>query len=259
MARQSNTCLNREMEFTRYLQLLDADCDRLRAAAVRDLAAPVPSCPGWTASDLLFHVGEVFLHKVEAMRLNGWPDPWPPEPDPDEPAGYFDRGLRELRAEFAARKPEDASFTWYAPDRTVGFWIRRMALETVVHRVDAELAAGVPITPIPDDLALDGIDEVLVAFLAYVAATWPDELGEALTAADGRAVAIEAGGRRWTVRMAPSGIDISDDAEAHAVVSGPAQETLLWLWGRGDDAALKVSGDEEAVRRLRVLLKAATQ
>ena len=47
------------------------------------------------------------------------------------------------------------------------FWIRRMAQETVIHRVDAELALGEPFAPIPDDLALDGIDEVLERFLAF--------------------------------------------------------------------------------------------
>ncbi|GAA3133185.1 hypothetical protein GCM10020001_064540 [Nonomuraea salmonea] len=70
------------MDFPRYLELLDADCALLRAAAVRDLAAPVPCCPGWTTSDVLFHTGEVFLHKIEVMRTGAWPDPWPPEPDP---------------------------------------------------------------------------------------------------------------------------------------------------------------------------------
>jgi hypothetical protein len=51
------------------------------------------------------------------------------------------------------------------PDQTVGFWIRRMAQETVVHRVDAELAAEVAPGAIPDDIALDGIDEFLIAFI----------------------------------------------------------------------------------------------
>ncbi|GAA3133189.1 hypothetical protein GCM10020001_064550 [Nonomuraea salmonea] len=140
--------------------------------------------------------------------------------------------MRELKAEFAARKPEDATPTWYNPDQTVGFWIRRMAQEVVVHRVDAELAAGGPVTPVPDDLALDGIDEVLVAFLAYISASWPEELGDALKAVDGRSVAIEAGGRRWVVRMAPSGVEVAQgDGEAQASVTGAPQETLLWLWG----------------------------
>ena len=42
----------------------------------------------------------------------------------------------------------------------MGFWFRRMAHETVIHRVDAELAAGLPTAHVPDDLAIDGIDEV---------------------------------------------------------------------------------------------------
>jgi hypothetical protein len=36
-----------------------------------------------------------------------------------------------------------------------------MAQETVIHRADAELAAGAPVAVIPGDLAADGIDELL--------------------------------------------------------------------------------------------------
>ncbi|MEV4286740.1 maleylpyruvate isomerase N-terminal domain-containing protein [Nonomuraea bangladeshensis] len=79
----------------------------------------------------------------------------------------LDRSYAGLRAEFAAREPGEATLTWYDPDQTVGFWIRRMALETVVHRIDAELAAGTPVTPVPDDLAADGVDEILTVMLAY--------------------------------------------------------------------------------------------
>ena len=42
-----------------------------------------------------------------------------------------------------------------------------MAQETVIHRVDAELGAGAELAPIPVDLAHDGIDEFLVAFVEY--------------------------------------------------------------------------------------------
>jgi hypothetical protein len=30
----------------------------------------------------------------------------------------------------------DPAGSWYTPDQTVGFWIRRMAQETVIHRID---------------------------------------------------------------------------------------------------------------------------
>src|SRR6266700_2763359 len=56
--------------------------------------------------------------------------------------------------------------------------LMRMAQETVIHRIDAELAAGLPVTPVPDDLAADGVDEVLKRMLAYGSATRPEDFAE---------------------------------------------------------------------------------
>src|SRR5215472_5373617 len=48
---------------------LDADFRRLCGlAADADLGAAVPSCRGWTMTDLLHHFGEVYLDKTECMR-----------------------------------------------------------------------------------------------------------------------------------------------------------------------------------------------
>ncbi len=64
------------MEYKRLLECLDADATRLReVAATADLTATVPSCPDWTMADLLRHVGAVYLHKVECMRLGAHPSP----------------------------------------------------------------------------------------------------------------------------------------------------------------------------------------
>ena len=159
------------MEYPRLLACLDADYTRLRQVAARELTAPVPSCPGWSVDDLVQHVGLVYLHKVSAMRQGKFPRPWPPEvtgPSLD----LLDREYAQLTAEFAARKPDEETITWYDPEQTVGFWIRRMAQETVIHRVDAELALGEQLAEIPDDLALDGIDEVLERFLAFESVEW---------------------------------------------------------------------------------------
>ncbi|TML25945.1 MAG: maleylpyruvate isomerase family protein, partial [Actinobacteria bacterium] len=154
------------MEHPRLLTCLDTDFTRFRQVVARDLTAPVPSCPGWTVDDLVRHVGLVYRHKVEAMR-RGLPGEgeWPPAGvEGEETVALLDRGYAELTAEFAARKPDEPSGTWYEPEQTVGFWIRRMAQETVIHRVDAEQALGEPLAEIPDDLALDGVDEVLERF-----------------------------------------------------------------------------------------------
>ena len=157
------------MDDSRYLECLAADYGDLRdAAAAVELTVPVPTCPGWTMGDLVFHVAEVYLHKVTVMRTGEWPKQWPP-PGAEHAAKLplLGRAYGELIAEFSARRPTDPTPTWYDPDQTVAFWIRRMAQETVMHRIDAELAAGLPVTPVPDDLALDGVDEVLKRFLGY--------------------------------------------------------------------------------------------
>ena len=72
-----------------------------------------------------------------------WP---PPGLDDEAPLPLLARAYGELMAEFSQRAPTDPTPTWYDPDQTVAFWIRRMAQETVIHRIDAEQAAGLPVT-----------------------------------------------------------------------------------------------------------------
>jgi len=46
------------------------------------------------------------------------------------------RAYAALTSKFAARRPEEQAYTWYSPDQS-RLWIRRMAQQTVIHRVDA--------------------------------------------------------------------------------------------------------------------------
>jgi uncharacterized protein (TIGR03083 family) len=251
------------MDTDRLRDCLDTDFHRLREAAVgADLAAPVPSCPGWSMADLVRHVGAVYLHKVECMRLGSHPEPWPPEGLNDEPPiDLIERGYALLTAEFANRRPDEPSFTWFGPDQTVGFWIRRMAQETVIHRVDAELGAGVAIAAIPADLAEDGIDELLVAFVEYATATWPDEFTELLAGADDRTVRVATPGRTWLLRLTSKEVRVQpSDVEApDAVATGPVDDMLLWLWNRGGESGVTVTGDTDVINRFRQVLAASTQ
>lgn len=251
------------MESKRLLECLDADFARLReVAAAADLTDQVPTCPDWTVADLVRHVAAVYLHKVECMRLGSHPDPWPPPGlDDEEPVALLERAYAALASEFAAREPGSPAFTWYGPDQTVGFWIRRMAQETVIHRVDAELGAGVPHAPIPADLAHDGIDELLVAFVEFGSRTWPDEYAEMLASADGRAVRVETADAAWLVRPTPEVVEVrvSDVDSADAVVRGEPTELLLWLWNRAGDESVSHSGDDDLVALLHRLLVVSTQ
>jgi uncharacterized protein (TIGR03083 family) len=245
------------MDDSRQLECLAHDFARLRSVvASTDLSAPVPSCPGWTVGDLVGHVTVVYLHKVECMRLGAHPENWPPDIPAEDPVVLLDRAYADLAAEFAARPSGSPTFTWFGPDQTVGFWLRRMAQETVIHRVDAELGAGVAIAPIPADLAADGVDELVHAFLEYGSTAWPEEFG-LLADADGRGVRVSTGGQSWVIRPTPTGIETKADDIA-AEVTGEPSALLLWLWNRAGDAAVSIDGDPVAVTYLKRVLAVGT-
>jgi hypothetical protein len=256
------------MDESRYLECLAADHGDLRdAAASVELTVPVPNCPGWTMGDLVFHVAEVYLHKVTVMRTGEWPEQWPPPgAEHEAPLPLLGRGYGQLIAEFGARQPTDAVPTWYDPDETVAFWIRRMAQETVIHRIDAEQAAGLPVTVVPDDLAVDGVDEVLKRFLGYGSVAWTDEFAQVKgghLARDGGAdtITVLAGQTAWTVRPSPGEVVIDDGAsdDSRVVIQAAPDPMLRWLWGRAGDEAVRLTGEQAWADYLRRLLVAVTR
>ncbi len=259
------------MDDSELLACLAADYGDLRDAATAvELTAPVPSCPSWTVSDLVVHVAEVYLHKVTVMRTGEWPRDWPPAGLAAEPPlALLGRAYGQLRTEFNARASSLPAPTWYHPDQTVAFWIRRMAQETVIHRIDAELAAGLPITPVPDALAVDGVDEVLKRFLAFGSVDWPEEFarikGEHLAGEDGLdTIMVVAGRTVWTVRPSPRAVWVEDGGsdQPRATIKGAPERVLRWLWGRGDqdgDDAVALTGDPAWAGYLRRMLDAVTQ
>jgi uncharacterized protein (TIGR03083 family) len=258
------------MDRSRYLECLATDQTRLRQVAAADLAAAVPTCPGWSVADLVRHVSEVYLHKVECMRQGVAPESWPPGLSGEAPLPLLDRSYQALLGEFDARATSSPAATWHDPDQTVGFWIRRMAQETVIHRVDAELAAGEPVAEIAPDLAVDGIDEVLRVFLAYATQRWPEEFGGVLPATAER-VLVTTGQESWLIRLEPSGAVVEDGfsrgggrvgpggAPADATVSAAPPDLLLWLWRRSGADAAERRGDQSVVDRFRQVLGAVTQ
>ncbi|GIF67740.1 hypothetical protein Ais01nite_57750 [Asanoa ishikariensis] len=250
------------MENSRYLECLAADFDRLRTVAQLDPAGAVPTCPGWTVADLTRHVGEVYLHKTHAIRDGAEPDPWPPaELAGEEPLALLDRSYAALRHELESHAPTDQAGSWYVPDQTVGFWIRRMAQETVVHRIDAELGAGQPVAPIPADLAIDGVDELLKVFVAYSVREWSDAFKETLDPSPGRVFAFRTDGAAWHVRTGPGtfAVEDGDAPDADAAISGPPAALLRWVWHRQPGAEVTVTGPAEALAELHGCITIATQ
>jgi uncharacterized protein (TIGR03083 family) len=257
------------MEDARLLDTFADDYARLHDVAARDLAAAVPTCPGWTVADLVRHVAQVYLHKAETIRFEQWPDSWPPPGLADEePMALLERAHDELLAQFAAHDPSDPAVTWHPPEQTVRFWIRRMAQETVIHRVDAELALTAPVEPIPDDLAIDGIDELLQIFLFYDEEAWDEEFAPVLAKSPGHRVAVRVPGIEWVIETGSEAVAVTtahgaaitriDETGIDATITGPPAAVLRRLWNRGGDPVTE-SGDQAALTELRALLTAATQ
>lgn len=134
--------------------------------ASADPRAPVPTCPGWTASDLLWHLSEVqwFWGTIVGERLD---DPAPAEASkpgrPDtrpELVQLFTRATGRLAAALSHGGDDTPVWTW-SDTRNLGFVRRRQAHEVLIHRLDAELTAGVDASAMDPRLSADGVDELL--------------------------------------------------------------------------------------------------
>jgi len=234
----------------RYLEVLRREGDRFADAAAGELERPVPSCPDWSVADLVAHLGVVHRHKERIVREGHTENPGiagcePPD-DPGDLVGWYAEGLDLLHDTLRTADPDAPAWTWHAPDQTAGFWHRRMALETAVHRADAELGAGMPVTAVDADVAVDGIDEVLGPIMAAYT-TDP----EWAFVPDGRVVALEtsvlhavrrlhlgegARGPGWIYRAGTNGA-------ADVTIRARACDLYLWVWGRAPGEALTVEGD----------------
>jgi uncharacterized protein (TIGR03083 family) len=157
-------------------QLLDAltnEGQRLAAAAaVAGPEAEVPRCPGWVVRDLVRHLGGV--HRWATSIVDGpRAEPWRVDldevvgsrPADDDLLGWFTQGHARLVEVLATSDPDLDCWTFLAAPSPLAMWARRQAHETAIHRVDAELAAGWPVTPLPQAFAADGIGELLTCFI----------------------------------------------------------------------------------------------
>jgi len=250
-------CIILGVDRTRLLECLAADAARLGEVAGWDLAASVPTCPDWTVGDLVRHVANGYLNVVvRRLRL---PKDWPVQDlTGEQPIPALQRCYAALAEEFASRSDDDR----VAGDReTVRFWIRRMAQETVIHRLDAELAAGAPVTPIPEDLAADGVGEMLWLFLDHETHAWPENYAGHLVDWGGRCLLVSAGTAAWRVSLRTGGAEVSpagDDGDADATIRGEPAAVLMWLYNRAADDAVEVDGDTEMIGQFRRLLTAGT-
>lgn len=250
------------MDSARLLECLASDSARLRAVATRDLNAPVPTCPGWTVEDLVRHVAHGYLNVVVPRLL-------PPEHAPThdlsalEPLAALELGYTAMTSAFAAHAAHDDPRP-ATPD-TARFWIRRMAHETVIHRVDAELALHETPAPIPPDQALDGVEEFLTVFLAQETQQWTDQYAADLSDWAQRWLLLSAGDAHWRIVVRANGVyatpldppSAPHDTPAASIRAEP-DVLLRWFYNRADPNLVTTTGDQRMAAQLRRLLTAVT-
>lgn len=214
-----------------------------------DLTRQVPTCPEWTLRQLATHVGRAHRWAAEITSTRSAEFiPFRQVPDgriPDDPALHAP-WLRAGAARVieAVRGAGDDPVWAFTGLRPAGFWARRMAHETAVHRADAQIAAGRE-PEFQPGLAADAIDEWL-GFMSGIGV--PDPRLSALP--DGAVLHVhttdEGVGGEWLVRREGSAVTVQPGhGKGDVAVRGPAGRLLLVLLRRvpPDDPQVEVIGD----------------
>jgi len=223
------------MDTSQRLVRVQADGERLVSLAAAEPDAPVPSCPDWSNRDLLTHMVRVWhmLALFAEHRPSGFPDRelFPPMPEDGQEADAARVALAHAQSAFSAL-PDAAPMWSWGQTQSSDFFHRRIHLETLVHRIDAEQAVGEP-SLIDAEEAADAVDERFVEFLPL---------------RDGRPsgslhVHRTDGPGEWTMAVVDDSIEVSvDHRKGDAAVRGGAADLMLAVWGRSDLDRLEVFG-----------------
>ena len=222
----------------------------VRYADRAGLKASVPTTPDWSVRQLIAHQGMV--HRWAAAILRGGqgdPDAYEREGNAAiDPIEWLRDGAIEL-ARAITEAPDDLDALVFLRDAPPAkrFWARRQCHETTMHAVDA-LSAHLGRYPkgadtwISDELALDGIDELLTGFLTRSKSRLRTE--EPMTIA----VCPDQGHRAWLVTVSPepavTEVLAPDDercGSADVRLEGAPTALYLTLWNRSDE--ISAEGD----------------
>ena len=242
------------MEREILLDHLEGEVAALAEVAATDvgLTAVAPGCAPMTGYDVIRHLGGIYSGVAGWIVGGRRPLDWPTGPDePEALAAWMTGAGHGLIDVLLPRKAGAPAGTWCPYDRTNGFWFRRMAHETAVHRVDLQQALGRE-WEVDPGLAADGIAEAIELWLGVRLAAPP--------AGSGATVLLSTPERDWRIRPLAKYIDFPQGGPADAVVEGSTAAVWAWVWGRSDDSVpVAVSGDPAAAAEVRRLFATAME
>ncbi|WP_156721389.1 maleylpyruvate isomerase family mycothiol-dependent enzyme [Streptomyces apocyni] len=224
-----------------------------------DLSVTVPTCPDWTLRDLAVHVGGAHRWAELLVRTRAADDvpeeqvPGIAGPVGDDPAAldaWLADGAERLVKALRDAGPEAEVWSW-AWERNSGFWARRMAHETVVHRADAAGAVGAEYVLAPE-VAADAIDEWL-EIVRFAQRTEPDDSAAELRGG-GRSLHLHATdtaaelNAEWLIEFGDEGFSWRRGHEkATVALRGPLTDVLQVFYRRlpMDSERVEVLGERE--------------
>ncbi|MFV1961478.1 MAG: maleylpyruvate isomerase family mycothiol-dependent enzyme [Acidimicrobiia bacterium] len=157
------------------LASIESEGRRLALAVREDPDGPVSQYPGWTLADLASHTASIHGRTVLVCREHPMERVSAPRlPDGVDPIDWYEETLEELLLEL--RRADPAAMVWsFGPDQNIGFWERRMVVETGVHRWDGEQAIARD-EPLTNRVAEEGLDEFAGMWLPHLGDLAPLEV-----------------------------------------------------------------------------------
>ncbi len=235
------------VDFSEYVEALRESLDSFVSnAREAGLDAPVPTAPDWDVRHLIAHQGMVHRWAtdcVQGKRVD--PSTYETEGlESDDPVLWLRDGGHRLIAALKDAPVDLEAFVFLndAPAPRL-FWARRQCHETTIHSVDA-LAAKLGRVPTADEtwvtqqVALDGIDELLTGFLTRPKST--------LRSDDPLSLSIRPNDvdSSWLVRLSDEPPVVERGAgrprrfrrdDADLVLEGTAEQLYLAVWNRSDE------------------------
>lgn len=229
------------MDIETYLKAIEIFSNRMFYVAEGKDSEAIKECPDWSVNDLMAHVGTVYgwvTSIIESRSLERPTTPFPTPPENNQREWAMNRLSTLLKI---VRESDPMTPVWtFGKDKNVGFFIRRMTHETLIHMRDAESVID-EFIEVDGDVACDGIDEYIDGALQHSMNPnrefrYPDGSIH-LHRTDGEG--------EWLIEPSGSKIVISrQHAKGDVAVRGSAISLLLYLWGRDPDD-LEIFGEAE--------------
>lgn len=228
-----------QMDASFRLDRARADGERIIELAAAHPESQVPNCPDWDGRGLASHMARVWhmLSLIVEHQLDTFPgrDLFPEKVEGGELEAAR-VALERVDTHMRALEPGAPQWSW-ATTQTTDYYVRRLHLENLVHRVDAEQMAGLE-SEIEGDEAADAVDERFMEFAPLREGRPAGSLHVHRTDGEGE----------WTVKVEDDTIVATrEHAKGDAAARGTGADLMLAIWGRGPLDPLEIFGDEALV------------